>query len=190
MTARRLAFAAAITTVGLLIGVAVADQMSPEPEPIPAPSASTTIIPIPDAHFRIVRTIDGDTIVVRQHGVDTTVRLIGPDAPESAGKYKNHPQCYGKEAADYAKNQLAPDEQVTLTYGPRRLDRYGRTLSYIRDSDGDFGQRTIRMGYARQYRETRNGKRIVPNHPNRVAYQEAERLAQEAGRGLWGACPA
>lgn len=190
MTTRRFAFAATITSIGLLISVVVANEVipGPDPQPSPTPSASTTLIPIPDAPFRIVRTVDGDTIIVRQNGADTTLRLIGVDTPETKHPTKGV-ECYGPDAATYAKQQLTVGERVTLTYGPQRLDRYGRTLAYVRDSDGDFGQRAIRMGYARQYRETRNGKRVVPNHPERAAYQEAERLAQDAKRGLWGACP-
>jgi endonuclease YncB( thermonuclease family) len=196
MNTRRIAVSAtAVATAAFLIGVGVANGIlpilpGPDPTPVVTVTPTQPTITPTDRPWTVDRTIDGDTIIVWQGTLTVITRLIGIDTPESAGKYKTHPQCYGKEASAYAARQLAANEQVTLTYGPRRLDRYGRTLAYVRDGDGDYGQRAIRMGYARQYRETRAGKRVVPNHPNRVAYTEAERLAQQAHRGLWAACEA
>ena len=38
----------------------------------------------PDAlSYDVIRAIDGDTLLVSMYGIETTVRLIGIDAPES-----------------------------------------------------------------------------------------------------------
>lgn len=86
---------------------------------------------------KLVRVVDGDTIVVDISGEEVKVRLIGIDTPESVA-----PQNYldrtgkentweGKNASDYVKSLLAHAETVYLQKDVSDTDRYGRLLRYV-----------------------------------------------------------
>lgn len=86
---------------------------------------------------KLVRVVDGDTIVVDISGEEAKVRLIGIDTPESVasslyldrtGK-ENTPE--GERAADYVKNMLEDTETVYLQKDVSDTDRYGRLLRYV-----------------------------------------------------------
>ena len=80
----------------------------------------------------VVRVIDGDTLRVRAHGKEYTVRLAGVDTPET-----KHPtkavEHFGAEASAYTQAALE-GQQIELEQdrtGATR-DRYGRLLRYVR----------------------------------------------------------
>ena len=52
-----------------------------------------------------VEVIDGDTIVVRLHGTDEKVRLLGIDTPETKDPRKPV-QCFGEEASAHTAELL------------------------------------------------------------------------------------
>ncbi len=78
----------------------------------------------------VTRVIDGDTLEVARAGVETTVRLLNVDAPET-----KHPTkavgCLGPEAAAFLTRLLPPGTHVELEYDGEQLDRYGRTLAGV-----------------------------------------------------------
>jgi micrococcal nuclease len=133
-----------------------------------------------DHAYKVVRVVDGDTVVVLIDGKQTRVRLIGVDTPETM-----HPQkaveAYGKEASQFTRN-LLEGESVYLEYeaGVSKLDKYGRTLAYVyRVPDRLFiNQEIIRQGYGHAYTK----------YPFKhlEAFRAQERAAQEAKKGLWG----
>jgi micrococcal nuclease len=152
---------------------------SPTAQPLAtvAPPATTPASPRQTA--QVVRVVDGDTLRVLLDGQEQTVRLIGIDTPESV-----HPrqpvECFGVEAAARAR-ELATDQRVQLAADPTqdRTDRYGRLLRYVYLPDGTLlNQALIAQGYAFEY--TYN----VP-YQHQAAFQQAEREAREAQRGLW-----
>ncbi len=133
--------------------------------------------------YPVVRVIDGDTIVVKLDGKDTTVRLIGVDTPET--KHPQKPvQYYGKEAARFTGN-LLKGEKVYLGRDPQqgKYDRYGRALAYVyRYPDGLFvNAEIIRQGYGHAY--TRYPFKRMEG------FRKLERFAREAKKGLWGDRP-
>src|SRR4051794_38180211 len=76
-------------------------------------SAGSSAPTLPAGQARVVRVVDGDTIVVDVGGGDETVRLIGVDTPET--KKPNHPiECFGEEASHRATELLAPGTIVRL----------------------------------------------------------------------------
>ena len=86
---------------------------------------------------KLVRVVDGDTIVVDIFGEEVKVRLIGIDTPESVAS-----QIYldrtgkentreGENASDYVKSLLANTETVYLQKDVSDTDRYGRLLRYV-----------------------------------------------------------
>lgn len=130
--------------------------------------------------YRVVRVVDGDTVIILIDGKQTRVRFIGVDTPESV-----HPQkpveAFGKEASQFTKN-LLEGESVYLEYEPgvSKLDKYGRTLAYVyRVPDRLFiNQEIIRQGYGHAYTK----------YPFKhlEAFRAQERAAREAKKGLWG----
>ena len=131
---------------------------------------------------KVVRVVDGDTIVVSPH---EKVRLIGVDTPETV-----HPKkavaCFGKEASQFTRDavegktiRLVLDKVNTKR---RHKDRYGRTLAYVYLENGTMLNRElIRQGYGHAY--TRFPFRYL------VEFRQIERAARTETVGLWLSCP-
>lgn len=130
---------------------------------------------------QVTRIVDGDTIHVDLDGRDTSVRLIGIDTPEKQGPYTQL-ECYGEEATRHTA-ELLDGRTVDLEFDVERTDRYGRTLAYVWLGDQLVNETILRDGYAQLLT-------IPPDVAYVDRFRVAERDAREAGRGLWGACPA
>ncbi len=131
---------------------------------------------------KVVRVVDGDTIVVLLDGAEERVRLLGIDTPESVDP-RSPVDCFGKEAAAHTASLLPPGTPVRLVRDVEARDRYDRLLAYVyRADDGTFvNLRLVEEGYA-----------AVLTYPPNVAHADefvaAAGKAREAGRGLWSAC--
>ena len=155
-------------------GVAV----SPQPPMTPrVPPTSTQAAPSKGRVevARVVRVIDGDTIVVELNGRTYHVRYIGIDTPEPD-------EPFGREAAEQ-NAALVSGQTVELEKDISEVDRYGRLLRYVWIGDTMINRELVCQGYA-----------TVATYPPDVKYQDiflaCEREAREAGRGFWGAEPA
>ncbi|MBA7541590.1 hypothetical protein ES705_33906 [subsurface metagenome] len=110
------------------------------------PSKEVRILPS-NGPFRVVRVLDGDTIILDN---GETVRLIGVDAPEI-----HHPeipvQRFGEEATEFLR-RFAEGFECTLEYEPNNIrDLYGRLLAYVFVGDRLANAEIIRRGYAYAY---------------------------------------
>jgi micrococcal nuclease len=130
---------------------------------------------------RVVRVVDGDTVVVRTGGHEQRVRYIGVDTPESV-KPGTPVQCFAK-AASAANKRLVEGQEVRLVGDAEARDRYGRTLAYVyRASDGLFvNAELVRRGYAKPLT-------IPPNVAHAVELRRLAATARREGRGLWSRC--
>lgn len=141
-----------------------------------APGANTS-----DA--RVVRVVDGDTIVAAIDGgaPDERVRLIGVDTPETV-KPGSPVGCYGKAASAFT-HRLLDGERVRLEQDVEPRDRYGRLLAYVvRARDGlDVNAELVRRGFAQVLT-------IPPNVRHADRFLALQQAARRAGRGLWAAC--
>lgn len=135
--------------------------------------------PAEDEVVRVVRIVDGDTLVVTG-GV--RVRLIGIDTPESVDP-RRPVECFGKEASAALGRLVPPGTPVRLAYDVERADRYGRTLAYLyRRSDGLFvNAALVEQGYAQP-------ATYPPNVAHAEEFATRARQARAAGAGLWRAC--
>lgn len=93
--------------------------------------AVTACSPSADATTgQVVRVVDGDTLIVKIADVDTTVRLLNIDTPET-----KHPdkavECLGPEATAFLQSTLPTGTEVGLDYDIEREDQYGRTLAAV-----------------------------------------------------------
>jgi len=123
--------------------------------------------------FRVVRVLDGDTIVLDN---GETVRLIGVDAPEI--HHSEVPvQRFGEEATEFLK-RLAEGFECTLEYEPDDIrDKYGRILAYVFVKGRLINAEIISRGYAYAY--TRFPFR------RQAEFVTLEHEARERQYGLW-----
>ncbi len=129
----------------------------------------------PEGSARVVRVVDGDTVVLSGYG---KTRLIGVDTPEVHGGV----ECFGPEASRFARGALPPGRRVGVTVGVERRDRYGRTLAYVFTGGGrTFNETLAARGYARPLT-------IRPNDDLAPEIEEAARRARAQRRGLWASC--
>jgi endonuclease YncB( thermonuclease family) len=114
--------------------------------------------------------IDGDTLEI--HG--SRIRLWGIDAPESSQL------CRGDDSLQYRCGAKAANDLDAFIAGrpvnclPISLDRYGRTVATCSVGDADLGDWLVRNGLALDW----------PQYSKRK-YDDAQRDAEQAGRGMW-----
>lgn len=119
--------------------------------------------------FIVSRVIDGDTIRVDP---DTTVRLLGVDAPELPDAH------WASQARDYVQARALGRQVVLRLDQVQTRDRYGRLLAYVYLDDGDcLNMDLIQDGQAYADRRFK--------HSYRPQYEMAENEARKKGRGLW-----
>ncbi len=161
---------------------ATGSSARPTPSAATSPSAFRPTGPTETA--RVVRVVDGDTIVVRLGGRDERLRYIGMDTPETK-KPDTPVQWMGPEASR-ANAALVKGRTVVLEKDVSETDRFGRLLRYVWLADGDrwtlVDLELVRRGFAQ-----------VETDPPDVKYADrfvaAERSAREAQVGLWGPHP-
>ena len=135
-----------------------------------------------DGRARVVRVIDGDTIIVSIDHHHETVRLLGINTPETKDPRKPV-ECFGPEASERTKELLPPGTTVRLERDREPRDRYGRLLAWVhRLPDGLFvNDDLVAQGFARVLV-------IPPNGIYAGSVEAAERSARAASVGLWSAC--
>ena len=141
---------------------------------MPTSAAATDELPAGEA-ARVVRVIDGDTVVVMLDGSEHTVRLLGIDAPEPDDKGG---QAALAEQATAALATLVGDAAVSLIAGAEPRDDGGRLLRHAVRGDLVFSVELARQGWVRAHEYT-------PDTLLFDAIADAQREARAAARGLW-----
>ncbi|MEA2536848.1 MAG: micrococcal nuclease [Chloroflexota bacterium] len=132
----------------------------------------------------VVRVVDGDTIVVRLNGQDRRLRYIGMDTPETV-KPGSPVEWFGPEATK-ANRALVEGRTVVLEKDVSETDYFRRLLRYVWLVDGErwtlVDLELVARGFAQ-----------VETDPPDVRYADrflaAQRIARDAGLGLWGPRP-
>jgi len=129
--------------------------------------------------YKVIRVVDGDTIVISKDGVNESVRLIGVDTPETVHPTKAV-QCFGREASLKTKEWLEGREvHLVIDEGEGERDKYRRLLGYIFRDDGLFiNLELIKQGYAYEYT-------YDSSYKYQAEFMEAEEEAQVTKQGLW-----
>jgi micrococcal nuclease len=128
--------------------------------------------------YRVVRVVDGDTIVININNIDEYVRLIGVDCPESVHPDSTRNTELGDLSSAFTKRFLE-GEYVSLELDVQEKDKYGRILAYVYIDDIMFNKILLAAGMAQ-----------VATFPPNVKYvNEFQRIQQDAienNAGLWG----
>jgi len=167
--------------------------LTPTPRMTPTATPSVTASPMPltaertaassptadRTSARVVRVIDGDTIVVVIDGLEYRVRYTGIDTPETVDPRKPV-ECYGREAS-HRNRELVEGRTVALEKDVSETDQYDRLLRYVWVDGEMVNAVLVGEGYA-----------MAVTYPPDVKYQklllELQRQALAEGRGLWSAC--
>lgn len=128
--------------------------------------------------YKVVRVVDGDTIIIDYKGTEERVRLIGVDTPESVHPDKEKNTEFGTTASNFSK-ELLTDKYVKIELDVQERDQYGRILAYVYLDDIMVNKILLQEGYAK-----------VATYPPNVKYVDDFTAIQEEARnnkkGLWG----
>jgi len=123
---------------------------------------------------RVVRVLDGDTVVVQGVG---TVRYIGIDTPEL-----HHPrkpvERFAARAAQMNR-RMVQGRVVRLATDVEERDVHGRLLAYVYVGEVMVNARLVALGAAEQFP-------FPPNTLHKDEFARLERQAIRARRGQWG----
>jgi len=120
---------------------------------------------------RVVRIVDGDTIVVEGQGIRQKVRLSAIDTPE-------RDQPWGEAATREMRRLVAGKDVLVHWY---KTDRWDRLIGNVLVDGEDAGLLMIKRGMAWHFK--RYADEQTP--ADRKAYEAAEDAARKARRGLW-----
>ena len=129
--------------------------------------------------YRVIRVVDGDTIVVNYKGKPEKVRLLCVNTPESVHPDKKQNIPMGEIASDFTKGRLK-GKYVDLEFeGPFR-GRYGRLLAYVFVDGANFNLELVRQGLGPYYIKYGLSERYD------AEFREAERYARKHELNIWG----
>jgi micrococcal nuclease len=129
--------------------------------------------------YRVIRAVDGDTVVVAYHGKEEKVRLRCVDTPESVHPDKKQNIPMGKVASDFASNSLT-GKYVALEFEPELRDRHGRLLAYVLVDGKNFNVEIVRKGLSPYYTKYGLSRKYDRS------FREAEKLARKDKLNIWG----
>lgn len=131
--------------------------------------------------LKVVKVIDGDTIVVQSGITRQKVRLKGVDAPEIPNsRYLKKGDPFGWESRQCLMEMLS-GRRVRLEYDttsrlPER-DQYGRLLAYVYVDEELINALLIRQGCARAF--------LKYPHSRMEEFKRREVQARKEGLGIW-----
>lgn len=173
--------AARLALVGLVIIGGCAeplDQSATETSPATIRASSTSVefvAPQPPGNLQTARVLfvqDGDSIRVEIDGQQEHIRLIGINTPEQG-------ECYDDEARTLLMDLVA-NRDVLISTDVDAYDQYGRILGYVWIDDLFVNSELVLRGAAL-------ARAYEPNTSLQSFLDEAERIAQDRGSGMWSA---
>lgn len=161
------AFPLLVIILGIWLNGRQPSKPTPEPKSLTNSESAT-----------VIRTIDGDTLMVKIGDQEKKLRILMIDTPESVHEDPQMNVPMGKTASDFTKSYLPKGKQITLEYDKEKTDQYGRLLAYVRVDGIDLGRRLVEEGLAK----------VVMYPPNKARHQEylaLQKAAKKAKRGVW-----
>jgi endonuclease YncB( thermonuclease family) len=118
---------------------------------------------------KVIKVLDGDTLIVKRGKERVKIRLYGVDCPEKG-------QRYGPEATQFA-TELFLDKKVRVE--AVHTDQYGRTVGLIRTGRTMLNRELVRAGYAWVY------PTYCKEEPFCSKLIKLEAKAKKKKKGLW-----
>jgi endonuclease YncB( thermonuclease family) len=140
---------------------------------------SAAPLPSFSGQYKVVRAVDGDTVVIEYFGKQEKVRLLCVNTPESVHPDKKQNIPMGKVASDFTATKLT-GKYVELEFGPERRDRYGRLLGYLILEGVNFNVEMVRNGLSPYYTKYGLSRRYDRQ------FREAEKFARKNKLNIWG----
>jgi micrococcal nuclease len=137
-----------------------------------------------NAKYKVIKVVDGDTIVVEIGNKDVTVRMLGINTPETVDPRKP-PECFGKQASDETKRILSGQSVYIETDKiVGEYDKYNRLLAYISlNKNESTNEYLVQNGFAKEY--TFDTKKP---YSKRDLFKERQKEAKKEKKGLWLEC--
>ena len=130
--------------------------------------------------YKVIRVVDGDTIVIRYNGKYEKVRLLCVNTPESVHPDKKQNIPMGKVASKYTEKKLT-GKDVNLEFEIKKLrGNYGRLLAYVFVDGQNFNMDLVRQGLSPYY--TKYGK----SEKYDAGFRTAEKQARKEKLNIWG----
>jgi len=130
------------------------------------------------AQHKVIRVVDGDTIVVDYHGTSEKVRLLCVNTPESVHPDKKQNIPMGKVASDYTTSRLT-GQYIDLEFEGKRRGNYGRLLAYIIHDGDNFNIELVKQGLSPYYAKYGFSQNYYKE------FKEAERYARKHNLNIW-----
>lgn len=133
--------------------------------------------------FVVVRVIDGDTFEFDaadplQRRPTTRVRLWGVDCPEAARPGRPDGEPWADEATAFVRSEVSGGPVTLLLESHRVRGSYGRVLAHVDTADGALLNELLLLEGLAEADDR------WPHH-ELARYEQAERKARDAGRGIW-----
>jgi micrococcal nuclease len=130
--------------------------------------------------YKVIRIVDGDTIVIKYDGKYEKVRLLCVNTPESVHPDKKQNIPMGKVASRYTEKKLI-SKDVNLEFEIEKLrGKYGRLLAYVFVDGQNFNIDLVRQGLSPYY--TKYGK----SQKYDAEFRAAEKQARKENLNIWG----
>ena len=129
--------------------------------------------------YKVIRVVDGDTIVIRYNGKYEKVRFLCVNTPESVHPDKKQNIPMGKTASRYTQKKLT-GKYVDLEFESYKRGNYGRLLAYVFVDGKNINLDLVRKGLSPYY--TKYGK----SQKYDAEFRAAERQARKEKLNIWG----
>ena len=130
--------------------------------------------------YKVVRVVDGDTIVIKYGGKYEKVRLLCVKTPESVHPDKKQNIPMGKVASRYTQKKLT-GKYVKLEFEIKRLrGNHGRLLAHVFVDEQNLNLDLARQGLSPYY--TKYGK----SEKYDAEFRAAEKQARKEELNIWG----
>jgi micrococcal nuclease len=128
---------------------------------------------------RVIRVVDGDTIVINYHGKSEKISLLCVNTPESVHPDKKQNVVMGKTASDYTKEKLT-GKYINLEFEGQTRGQHGPLLAYVFVDDRNFNLELVRKGLSPYYTKYGFSQRYDKK------FREVERYARDHRLNIWG----
>jgi micrococcal nuclease len=129
--------------------------------------------------YKVIRVVDGDTIVIKYNGKYEKVRFLYVNTPESVHPDKKQNIPMGKVASRYTQKKLT-SKYVKLEFESYRRGNYGRLLAYVFVDGKNINLDLVRQGLSPYY--TKYGR----SQKYDAEFRAAEKQAREEKLHIWG----